>query len=288
VRAAPDRAFVTITTEARAREPEAAQQQSATAMASVQAKVKALDVPTDGIRTVHYDLQPQYDYIEGRQTLRGYVATNAIAVRIDDLSRVGAIVDAAVHAGATSVAGVRFALKERDEVEREALKQAVADARAKVDAAASAAGVTVERIWSVTEGRVWRAPPVPMMRVRAEAAEDVRRRLLAYRFRCFPSTRHTTTRLIPATSTIPTTSPRLFMSNDKMTPPRELWRSTSVPVRGSQTSASLARARRTDPRRSPLAQRSETAPVSALLCGSRRRRPARARHVASRRWCRDC
>ena len=172
VRAAPDRAFVTIIAEARAREPEAAQQQSATAMASVHAKLQALDIPTDAVRTVRYDLQPQYDYIKGRQTLRGYVATNAIEVRIDDLSRVGAIMDAAVDAGATSLGGVRFTLKERDELEREALKQAVADARAGIDAVASAAGVNVERIWSVDEERMRHGPPVPMMSVRPEAAQD--------------------------------------------------------------------------------------------------------------------
>lgn len=172
VRAEPNRAFVTITTEGRGRKPEAAQQQSATAMTSVQAKMKTLNTPTDAIRTVRYDVQPRYDYVKGRQTLRGYLATNAIEVRIDDLSRVGAIIDAAVDAGATFVTGVRFALKERDEVERQALKQAVADARAGVNAAASAAGVEVERIWSVEEERMRHAPPVPMMSVRAEAAQD--------------------------------------------------------------------------------------------------------------------
>jgi uncharacterized protein YggE len=172
VRAAPNRAFLTVTTEGRAGEPEAAQQQSATAMASVQAKLKVLDIQPEAIRTVRYDLQPRYDYIKGRQTLRGYVANNAIEVRVDDLSRVGAIIDAAVDAGGTSVAGVRFALKDRDEVEREALKQAVADARAGVDAAASAAGVTVERIWSVDQERMRHGPPVPMMSVGAEAAQD--------------------------------------------------------------------------------------------------------------------
>ena len=172
VRAAPNRAFLTVTTEGRAPEPEAAQQQSSTAMASVQAKLKALDIPPDAIRTLRYEMQPQYDYIKGRQTLRGYVATNAIEVRVDDLSQVGVIIDAAVDAGGTSIAAVRFALKERDELEREALKQAVADARAGVDAAASAAGVEVERIWSVEEERMRRAPPVPMMSVRAEAVHD--------------------------------------------------------------------------------------------------------------------
>jgi hypothetical protein len=172
VRAAPDRAFVTVTTETRAREPGLAQRQSASAMSSVQAKLKSVGVPADGIRTVHYDLQPEYDYVNGRQTLRGYVARNAVEVRIDDLTEVGAMIDAAVGAGASAVTGVRFALDKQEELEREALTQAVANARARASAAAAAAGVSIERIWSVID-RLDDRPPVPMMTVRAEAARDV-------------------------------------------------------------------------------------------------------------------
>jgi len=171
VRAAPDRAFVDLVAEARAREPEAAQREAANAMASVQAKLKSIGVSTEAIRTLRYDLQPEYDHVQGRQTLRGYVVRNAIEVRVDDLSRVGPVIDAAVQAGATSVSGIRFALKQRDELERQALTQAVADGRARVRAAAARAGVAVERIWSIEEQRLH--TPVPMMSVRAEGARDV-------------------------------------------------------------------------------------------------------------------
>jgi uncharacterized protein YggE len=172
VRAAPDRAFVTVTAEARAREPESAQQQSANTMTSAQANLKELGVRAEAIRTLRYDLQPEYDYVKGRQTLRGYVARNAIEVRIDDLSQVGAIIDAGVDAGATSVTAVRFALKDQDELEREALKEAVTDARARADTTASGAGVSIERIWSIEEHRLPHRRPVPVMSIRAEATQD--------------------------------------------------------------------------------------------------------------------
>lgn len=111
---------MTVTTEARTREPQSAQRQSANAMTAVLAKLKALGVSAEAIRTTHYDLQPEYDYIEGRRTLRGYLARNAVEVRIDDLAQVGAIIDAAVAAGATSVTGVRFDLKNEHDLERRA------------------------------------------------------------------------------------------------------------------------------------------------------------------------
>ena len=55
-----------------------------------------------------------------------------------NLPKVGEILDLAVGAGATSVTGVRFDLKDRSGAEREALKRAVEDARAPGQAAARA------------------------------------------------------------------------------------------------------------------------------------------------------
>ena len=68
---------------------------------------------------------------------RGYVARNTIEVRVDAIDRVGEVLEIAVGSGATSVGGIRFDLKDRAKLEREALRLAVADARAKADAAAA-------------------------------------------------------------------------------------------------------------------------------------------------------
>ena len=172
IRATPDRAFVTLATESRAKSPKQAQQQNAEAMGSVQQKLKRAGIAPEGIRTLSYDLSLEYDYVGGKQVPRGYVARNTIEVRLDAVDRVGEIIDVAVAAGATSVSGVRFDLKERDQVEREALKEAVADARARADAAASGSGNSVERVLRIEEQRTSFQPPrpIPYMMKTAEAA----------------------------------------------------------------------------------------------------------------------
>jgi uncharacterized protein YggE len=95
-------------------------------------------------------------------------------VRVDDVSRAGEVLDAAVGSGATSVSGVRFDLKDRSAAEREALKKAVADARGRADAAAAGAGMKVERVVKIEEQRVMIPEPRPIMMARqsmvAEAA----------------------------------------------------------------------------------------------------------------------
>lgn len=152
VRTAPDQAFVQIAAEARAKDPKSAQNANAAAMTAVQQKLTSSGIAKDAIRTVTVSLQQEFDFHEGRQTLRGYLARNVIEVRVDDLARLGEVMDASVGSGATSIQGLRFDLKNREASEREALKRAVADAMGRAEAAASGAGRTVGRVIRIAEG----------------------------------------------------------------------------------------------------------------------------------------
>lgn len=171
VKRAPDRAWVTIAAESRAKTPGEAQKLNADAMSAVMQKLKGVGLPAEAIRTAAYELRPEFDYANNRQTLRGYVARNAVEVRVDDLPKLGEVLDVAVGAGATSVSGIRFDLKDRASAEQAALQRAVADARAQADTAAQAAGMKVERVVRIEVHReASMPPPRPMMAMRAEMA----------------------------------------------------------------------------------------------------------------------
>jgi uncharacterized protein len=171
VNTVPDRAWVTITAESRASNPREAQRLNAQAMSAVTGQLRSAGLGDDAIRTRAYDLQPEFDYRDDKQTLRGYLARNSVEVRLDDIERVGEVIDVAVGSGATSVSGVRFDLKNREEVEREALRRAVADARARAEAAAGGAGMSVASVLRIDETREFIPPPQPMMmRMGREAA----------------------------------------------------------------------------------------------------------------------
>jgi uncharacterized protein YggE len=162
VKKTPDRAWVTVAAESRAKTPREAQAANSAAMSAVLAKLKSSGLPAEALRTIGYDLQPEFDYANNRQTLRGYVARNSVEVRVDDLPKLGEILEGVVGAGATNVSGVRFDVKERAAAERDALNKAVADARARADAAAAGAGLKVERVLRIQEQR---AMPLPEPRV---------------------------------------------------------------------------------------------------------------------------
>jgi uncharacterized protein YggE len=174
VKQAPDRAWVTIAAESRARTAQEAQRQNTEAMTAVNDRIKAAGIAADAIQTTGYNLQPEFDYANGKQTLRGYVARNQVQVRIDALAKVGEVIAASVGTGATSVSGVRFDLKDRETVEREALRLAVRDARGRADAAASGGGVQIDRVIRIEEQRDMGdiVRPMPMAR-RASVTESV-------------------------------------------------------------------------------------------------------------------
>lgn len=162
VKRAPDRAWVTIGAESRARTAQEAQRLNTDAMTAVNERIKAAGIPADAIQTTGYNLQPEFDYVNGKQTLRGYVARNQVQVRVDALAKTGDVIAAAVATGATSVSGVRFDLKDREAVEREALRVAVQDARLRATAAATGAGVSIDRVIRVEEHRDMIDGPRPM------------------------------------------------------------------------------------------------------------------------------
>jgi uncharacterized protein YggE len=171
----PDRAWISITAESRAGNPRDAQKRNAEAMAPVLDKLKAAGVAADAIKTVGYDLQQEWDYVNNRRISRGYVARNTIEVRVDMIDRVGELLEIAVGSGATSVGGIRFDLKDRAKLEREALRMAVAEARSRAEAAAAGAGMSIDRVQRIDAHPMGGPVPVPrfaMMREQAAAADS--------------------------------------------------------------------------------------------------------------------
>jgi uncharacterized protein len=161
-------AFVSVAVETRAKTPKDAQRQNAELMSVVVKRLGELSVPPDARRTSSLRLDQEYDMTGGRRVPRDFVARNSLEVRLDDVARAGEIADAVVQAGATAIEGIRFDLKDRAAIEREAVRLAVVDARARAAAAAAGAGRTLDRILKIEDGE--RAPVArPLLAMRAEA-----------------------------------------------------------------------------------------------------------------------
>lgn len=102
--------------------------------------------------------------------IKGYEAGNQMRVRIRDLSILGAALDEMVSDGVNAFNGLSFALQDPSEAMNEARRKAVADAVAKAELYAEAAGVKLGDIISISEGGI--SAPQPRFMARAEMAMD--------------------------------------------------------------------------------------------------------------------
>ena len=171
VKATPDQAWISIGAESRSKMSKEAQQRNAEAMTAVMRRIAAFGIAKDAIKTTALDLQMEFDYANGKQTPRGYVARNTVEVRVDDLAKLGDVLDGVVSSGATMIHGLRFDVKQREQVEAAALQSAVKHAIAKSQAVALGAGSTIDRILKVEELSSG-GEPAPMMRQYAMARAD--------------------------------------------------------------------------------------------------------------------
>jgi uncharacterized protein len=142
---APDEATVTAGVHTQAASAADALAQNAKLMNEVIAALKAAG--GGSLQTQQVSLYPQQND-QGQVT--AYVADNSVAATTK-IAGAGALVDAAVQAGANTVSGPSLSVSDRDARYREALGKAVDDARAKADALAKAGGFGVGVVSSVTE-----------------------------------------------------------------------------------------------------------------------------------------
>ena len=170
IKRAPDQAWVDIAAETRGTTPAEAQRTSAEAMTAVQSALQKASLPADAIKTTAYSLTPDMEWANGRSRVRGYIARNQIEVRVDALDRLSAVIDAAGSSGATQIAGLRFDIKDRANLEREALRLAVEDALARARAMAAGAKMTLGPILRIEDEVQQVYKPVAMMMERAAAA----------------------------------------------------------------------------------------------------------------------
>ncbi|MCL4459666.1 MAG: SIMPL domain-containing protein [Chloroflexi bacterium] len=148
VKAAPDIAYVTVGVQTRAATAQEAQRENASAMKNVLAKLEQLGLTKKDLQTSGINIYP---VMEKPGTVSGYTVTNNVMVTVHDVSKAGEVFDAAIGAGANTGGNVRFAIKDDSKLRQAALEAAVKAARPKAEAIASALGVKIKDVQSVTE-----------------------------------------------------------------------------------------------------------------------------------------
>ncbi len=154
VQMAPDLATIRIGVDTQGKTAKEAQ--ASTNLLANRIIAAAMKVVPDKKAYQTSDLSLFPDYSQGPNgapnKIIGYRARNVVTICLEDVSKVGPMVDAVTDAGATNIDSISFGLKDDKVARRQALIVAVKEAREKAEAMAEGLGLRLGSVYSVEEG----------------------------------------------------------------------------------------------------------------------------------------
>ena len=164
---APDMAVVSLSVSGTGKQLAATRDDVNTRSSSVLARLRKLGVAEGDLNAPDVAIHPEYDYRKG-QRLVGYRVVRHLTARVRDLEGLGGVLDGIIAGGANEVHGAQMSASDPSAAEHEALRAAVAAARAKAGAIAEAGGVSLGGLARIEEESA-ADPPMPRMRMMAMA-----------------------------------------------------------------------------------------------------------------------
>ena len=150
VEVAPDRATISLGVVTRDKNATKVQNDNSNIAANIIKAVTALGIDKKNIRTGNYSFHQYYRNDSSRQIADGYEANNTVTVIVDDLNLVGKVIDAALANGANNVDSLEFGVRNKNNLQNEAIRLAVRDARAKAEVVAAEIGKNVIGVLSIS------------------------------------------------------------------------------------------------------------------------------------------
>jgi uncharacterized protein len=171
VESAPDMATLMIGVTTQGATAAEALGANTAATEAVIARLTASGIEARDMQTSNLSLGPDYSKYDSSAggVPSSYIASNMLTVRVRALDTTGTVLDAAVTDGANTLNGLIFGLADPEPAYNEARKEAVADAKAKAELLAAAAGVTLGPVLSISDQGAM-TDPAPMYRQEASAS----------------------------------------------------------------------------------------------------------------------
>lgn len=150
----PDVAVLSLGVSAQAQSVGEARTQAAGAMNAMLDALKQGGIAEKDIQTARLSVQPMYDYIDGKQVLRGFSVDNTVIAKLRSIDDTGTVIDAALAAGGNlaRIDSLQFTIDDPTSLEDQARTKAMADAGRKAGTLAEAGGVKLGNPRSISEG----------------------------------------------------------------------------------------------------------------------------------------
>lgn len=157
LQAAPDVAYVSVAVETRALTAKEAQSKNAQQFSGLTKLLyDTYKMVSKDVKTTSFNVQPEYIYNnnDGTSKVKGYLATHSLQITTRDLNGVGKLLDDLSASGANRVDGIRFDTEKQDQYELQTLDKAMANAKAKAQTLAKAAGKELQDVITISQNSV--------------------------------------------------------------------------------------------------------------------------------------
>lgn len=158
IQAEADQVIVRVAVEATAGDAATARQRLAENASQMRSALKELGLGDDQITTVRYDIDQrrQHPRERGDERPEEYRARHTFELTLSDINRTGTVIDTAVTNGATGVDRVQFTLspEKRQQLNHEALTEAMGNARDKADVLADSSNLSIIGVHTVSTTRM--------------------------------------------------------------------------------------------------------------------------------------
>lgn len=147
----PDMAIVNIGVVTEGQDTDEASAANAAKVEKIKETLLELGIAETDLRTTNFSVYPMQQYNEqGEISGTTYRVENNMEVKVRELDSLGAILDAALQAGANTIYGVQFDLADREAANAQAIEAAMQNAKVRADVLAGAADAKLGEIQSVT------------------------------------------------------------------------------------------------------------------------------------------
>jgi uncharacterized protein len=148
----PDKATINIGVRTEADEVKDALNGNTAQANAISRVLQDLGIAEEDIQTSNFNIYPseRYNPMTGQVEGKYFVVENTVNVTVRDLSSLGDVLSSVVDAGANNIYGINFDIEDRDEAVAEARKLAIEDAKAKAEAIAAEAGVSLGDLINVS------------------------------------------------------------------------------------------------------------------------------------------
>jgi uncharacterized protein YggE len=169
VKVAPDQASITISIETKGTKAEDVKKENDKKMDAVLKFIKSSNIAKEDYQTQRVSLNPNYDYEKKKHN---YIATQTVQILLKDLSKYDVLMEGLVDQGINRIDNVEFKSSKMKELQSDARKLAVKDAKAKSEDFVSVLGQKVGKAILISDNTQAYVPQPRMYAMKSMSMDE--------------------------------------------------------------------------------------------------------------------